>query len=243
MNRFLRCATLLGLTLGLAASHLPAEAQAPALATEDSKTIYAIGLAIAQNLGQFSFSEDEVKVLSAGLVDGVLKHPAQVKLEEYGPKIQAFAQARIAVAAEKEKTASTDFLAKEAAKPGAVKSDSGLIYTEVAPGTGASPKATDSVTVNYKGTLRDGTVFDSSYDRGEPASFRLDGVIKCWTEGVQKMKVGGKARLVCPAAIAYGDRGAGGTIPPGAALVFEVELISIAENKTEAPAPPPAPKN
>jgi len=109
-----------------------------------------------------------------------------------------------------------------------VKTASGLGYTELKPGTGPSPSATDKVKVNYRGTLTDGKEFDSSYKRGQPAEFPLNRVIPCWTEGVQKMKVGGKAKLTCPAAIAYGDRGTpGGPIPPGATLIFEIELLSI----------------
>jgi len=121
-----------------------------------------------------------------------------------------------------------DPLAAAAAEPGAVRSESGLVYRSLREGTGASPLAIDVVRVHYRGTLMDGKEFDSSYKRGSPASFPLTRVIKCWTEGVQKMKVGGKAQLTCPASIAYGDRGAGGgEIPPGATLRFEVELLGI----------------
>ncbi len=123
--------------------------------------------------------------------------------------------------------ASKAYLEKAAAEPGAVKTSSGLIYKELRAGTGPSPKPTDSVTVNYKGTLVNGTEFDSSYKRNEPATFPLNRVIPCWTEGVQKMKEGGKAQLVCPSAIAYGDRGAPPDIPGGATLIFEVELLKI----------------
>jgi len=103
----------------------------------------------------------------------------------------------------------------------------GLTYKSVREGTGASPTATDAVRVNYRGTLMDGTEFDSSYKRNEPATFPLNRVIPCWTQGVQRMKVGGKAELVCPPELAYGERGAGGTIPPNATLRFEVELLAI----------------
>jgi FKBP-type peptidyl-prolyl cis-trans isomerase FkpA len=111
--------------------------------------------------------------------------------------------------------------------PAAVTTASGLVYQSLKEGSGASPKASDVVRVHYRGTLTDGKEFDSSYKRGQPAEFPLNGVIKCWTEGVQMMKPGGKARLTCPPAIAYGERGAGGVIPPNATLVFEVELIDI----------------
>ena len=108
-----------------------------------------------------------------------------------------------------------------------VTTASGLVYESLKEGTGDSPKATDTVKVHYKGMFLDGKEFDSSYKRGEPTSFPLNGVIPCWTEGVQRMKAGGKAKLICPPAIAYGARGAGGVIPPNATLNFEVELISI----------------
>ncbi len=112
--------------------------------------------------------------------------------------------------------------------PAATTTASGLAYLSVKDGTGASPKASDTVKVHYRGTLTDGREFDSSYKRGTPLEFQLKGVIKCWTEGVQLMKVGGKARLTCPPAIAYGERGAGGVIPPNATLNFEIELLGIA---------------
>ena len=121
----------------------------------------------------------------------------------------------------------TDPLARAAAEKGAVVTPSGLVYRSLKDGTGASPAATDTVKVHYRGTLVDGREFDSSHKRGEPASFPLNRVIKCWTEGVQRMKVGGKARLTCPAAIAYGERGAGSDIPPNTVLHFEVDLLGI----------------
>lgn len=120
-----------------------------------------------------------------------------------------------------------DPLAAAAAEPGAVRSETGLIFRSLRDGAGPSPVAIDIVRVHYRGTLTNGTEFDSSYKRGTPASFPLTRVIKCWTEGVQKMKVGGKALLTCPASIAYGDKGAGDVIPPGATLRFEVELLAI----------------
>ena len=126
-----------------------------------------------------------------------------------------------------EKKAGQAYLDKAAAEKGATRTTSGLIITTLKPGTGASPKATDRVKVHYHGTLTDGTVFDSSVQRGEPIVLPLNGVIRCWTEGVQMMKVGGKSRFVCPADLAYGERGAPPRIKPGATLVFEVELLEI----------------
>lgn len=119
------------------------------------------------------------------------------------------------------------FLEKAAKEPGAIKTESGLVYSELRPGTGPSPTATDTVTVNYRGTLIDGTEFDSSYKNNQPVPLALNQVIPCWREGVQKMKVGGKSKLVCPADLAYGEQGSPPVIPPGATLVFEIELLAI----------------
>lgn len=115
---------------------------------------------------------------------------------------------------------------------GAIRTESGLVYRSLADGKGASPTATDTVRVHYRGTFVDGKEFDSSYKRNEPTEFPLNRVIKCWTEGVAKMKVGGKAKLTCPPSIAYGERGAGGVIPPNATLQFEVELLAIVGSAT-----------
>ena len=197
------------------------------LDTEEKKTLYALGVAVGQNLAQFQLTAEELRVVQQGLADMALKVEPKVDMQEYGPKLQGFAKARMSKVAEVEKTAGAEFLEAQAAMDGAMRKESGLIITEMTAGTGASPSATDRVTVHYHGTLRDGTVFDSSVDRGEPATFGLNRVIPCWTEGVQLMKVGGKSRLVCPPDIAYGDGGGPG-IPGGATLVFEVELIEIA---------------
>ena len=125
--------------------------------------------------------------------------------------------------------AQSDALKTAAAEAGAVTTDTGLVYRSLKDGSGAAPSAADTVKVHYRGTLVDGTEFDSSIKRGQPAEFPLNRVIKCWTEGVQRMKVGGTAKLTCPAAIAYGERGTpGGPIPPNATLTFEVELLGIA---------------
>lgn len=125
-------------------------------------------------------------------------------------------------------SAQQDVIDKAAIEKGAVKTESGMVYRSLTDGKGASPKETDVVRVHYKGTFPDGKEFDSSYKRGEPAEFPLNRVIKCWTEGVQRMKVGGKAKLTCPPSLAYGEKGAGGgAIPPNATLQFEVELLGI----------------
>ena len=126
-----------------------------------------------------------------------------------------------------EPAANRAYLEKAAAEPGAIRTPSGLVYKELRAGTGTSPTAMDTVKVHYKGTLVNGTEFDSSYKRNEPISFGLRQVIPCWTEGVQKMKVGGKSQLVCPAAIGYGERGMPPDIPGGSTLIFEIELLGI----------------
>jgi FKBP-type peptidyl-prolyl cis-trans isomerase FkpA/FKBP-type peptidyl-prolyl cis-trans isomerase FklB len=200
------------------------------LKTDDDKTLYALGLAMSQNLGPFHLSARELDLVKAGLDDGVLGREKRVDLETFGPKIDAYMKGRMAAGAADEKKASGAFLAKAAVGPGAEKTSSGLIYTEIKAGSGASPKPTDTVKVHYTGRLTDGTVFDSSVERGEPISIALTGVIKCWVEGVQKMRVGGKATLVCPSDLAYGDRGRPPQIKPGATLVFDVELLEIVKN-------------
>jgi len=195
--------------------------------TDEQKTLYALGLTINQSLGSFNLSEAELDLVKSGISDGVLKRTPKVELKTFSPKIQQLQQARVSVISDAEKKAGAAFLTKAAAESGAKKTESGAILTTIKEGQGPMPKATDTVKVHYHGTLTDGTVFDSSVKRGEPATFGLNQVIKCWTEGVQQMKVGSKSKLVCPSTIAYGDKGAPPMIKPGATLVFEVELLEI----------------
>lgn len=208
-----------------AAKPKPAADAAPALTTDEEKTIYALGLAMHQTLTQFDLTPAELAIVKKALSDAAAGKPA-IDLATWRPKIEAMAKARSGRVTERQKTVSKAYSAKAAAEPGAIKCDSGLIYREVKAGTGPSPKAADTVKVHYRGTLVDGTEFDSSYKRNQPAEFPLNGVIKCWTEGVQKMKVGGKSVLVCPSDIAYGDAGRP-SIPGGATLIFEIELLGI----------------
>lgn len=203
------------------------------LETEEEKTLYALGVVVTSNtLIAFKgdFSEAEVAVIEKGFGDGLIQAPPQVEMEVYGPKLNEYLQQRLGQAtarqAERERTKGRAFLEQAAAEVGAVRTESGLVYRELRLGTGPSPKLTDKVRVHYQGSLIDGRVFDSSVQRGEPAVFPLSDVIRGWQEGVQRMRVGGKARLVIPPELAYGDQQVG-SIPPGSTLVFEVELLGI----------------
>ena len=204
-------------------------AAAPEPKTEEQKTLYALGLAMSGGLAPFKLSEAELEMVEAGLADGVLNRKRKVDVEAYLPKVQALQRTRLALAADAEKKAGKAYLDNAAKEKGVTRTASGLLYSTIKDGAGASPKATDVVTVHYHGTLTNGTVFDSSVQRAQPASFNLKQVIPCWTEGLQRMKVGEKARLVCPSDLAYGDRGRPPQIPPGATLTFEVELLDIAK--------------
>lgn len=196
------------------------------LDTDEHKTLYALGVALGSNIEEFDLTPAELAYVSAGMSDVIGGEPYRVDMEVYGARIQGLANERMAATAAVEKEASMAFAEEMAKEPGAERFDSGLILIPEVEGTGDSPGPTDTVRVHYHGTLRDGTVFDSSVDRGEPISFPLNGVIACWTEGLQKMKVGGKAKLICPSEIAYGPNGTG-PIPGGATLAFDVELLGI----------------
>jgi len=210
------------------AAGLSLSASAQALKTDDEKSLYAIGYLVgSRNLAPLSLKPNELEIVKRGLSDGAAGKKAQVEPESQMEKVNAFAQSRSSAGADKEKVAGREFADKAAKEPGATKVPSGLVYKTLTAGNGPSPAPTDKVKVNYEGRLTNGTVFDSSYKRGQPAEFGLNQVIKCWTEGVQKMKVGEKARLVCPSDIAYGDHGHPPTIPGGATLVFDVELLGI----------------
>jgi FKBP-type peptidyl-prolyl cis-trans isomerase FkpA len=196
------------------------------LDNDESKTIYALGLSIGHTIEQFNLTPAELEIVKQGMTDNMAKKPA-ADIEVYGPKIDDLLKGRRAKLAESEKGKAKAYEDKMAAVAGAQRTPSGLIYKDITVGTGASPKDSDIVKVNYKGTLTDGTEFDSSAKHNNtPLEIPLGGVIPCWTEGVQKMKVGGKAQLICPAAIAYGDAGSP-PVPPGATLTFEIELLGI----------------
>jgi FKBP-type peptidyl-prolyl cis-trans isomerase FklB len=223
------------------------------------KASYVIGLNLGKSLKTNDIQANTDLILK-GLRDGLSGGQALLTEEEMQATMQSFQQqvmaqqeAKKKVQGDKNKTEGEAFLAKNKARPGVKTTASGLQYEVLTEGTGPTPKATDTVTVNYKGTLMDGTTFDSSYDRHEPATFVLNQVIPGWTEGVQLMKVGSKYKFYIPAALGYAERGAGNVIGPNAPLVFEVELVSIGqptapaaasgEAKPQAVTPkPPGPK-
>jgi len=198
-----------------------------ALETENQKTLYAIGMIISNQLQTFALSEEELAPIVQGMMDGIKGEPSQVDMGIYEAKINDLVAERSAIVAAKEAAASNSYLEQFESDESIVKTASGALVKMLEEGTGETPGAADTVMVHYEGTLIDGTVFDSSLSRGSPATFPLSGVIPCWTEGLQKIKVGGKAQLICPANTAYGERGVPPKIGPGATLIFEVNLLEI----------------
>jgi FKBP-type peptidyl-prolyl cis-trans isomerase FkpA len=193
----------------------------PKTMSDEQKTLYALGALLSRNLSAFSLTDAEFATVREGFSDGFHHAPAAKEAEASIPQIQALQKDRA-------QKVSDAYLAKAEKAPGAKKTASGLVYVSVKEGSGPSPKATDTVKVTYEGRLTDGTVFDSSKNApGGTASFRLNGVIACWTEAAQLMKTGGKARIVCPAAIAYGARQVGPKIAPNSTLEFDIELLEI----------------
>ena len=232
---------LLGWTIALAAPALAADSAAPA--NKKDKVSYSIGMDIGTSLKRqgLDLNPDE---LAAGLKDSLSGGKTKMTSDEVKQvltdlqqELQAKAKEHAEQMSEKNKKDGEAFLAENKKKSGVKTLPSGLQYKVITEGKGASPKETDTVTTNYKGTLIDGTEFDSSYKRGEPATFPVNGVIKGWTEALQLMKVGSKWQLFIPPDLAYGPRGAGQVIGPNATLVFEVELVSIGEKK-DAPKTP-----
>jgi FKBP-type peptidyl-prolyl cis-trans isomerase len=203
----------------------PASAQDPKKQDEE-KALYGVGLALANNLEVFALSPAELETVIKGLRDGVAHKPRFTPDEKLNASINELARSRKSAADAKEAAAGPEYLKKMAAAPGATKTASGAIVISQKAGGGATPAPTDKVKVHYVGKFIDGREFDSSYKRNAPAEFPLNGVIKCWTEALQAMKVGGKATVVCPSDIAYGPQGRPG-IPGNAVLTFDVELLDI----------------
>jgi FKBP-type peptidyl-prolyl cis-trans isomerase FklB len=208
-------------------------ADVPELKTDKEKISYSIGMDIGGNLKRGSVEVDP-DLLARGLKDSygggktiLTEDQARQTLEDFQKTLMAKQAETMKILSEKNKADGEKFLAENAKKEGVKVLPSGLQYKEITPGTGKSPKADDTVTTHYKGTLIDGTEFDSSYKRGQPATFPVSGVIPGWTEALQLMKEGAKWQLFVPPDLAYGERGAGQVIGPNATLIFEVELLTV----------------
>jgi FKBP-type peptidyl-prolyl cis-trans isomerase FklB len=226
------------------------EEKSPQLKDQNDKVSYSIGVNIGMNLSKAKVSVNP-EILAAGIKDAIAGKP-QLTEEQRKEVMTAFEkdmQEKQKAAAEKNAAEGAKFLEENKKKEGVKTTASGLQYKVIKAGSGPQPKATDIVTVSYRGTLIDGTEFDSSYKRGEPATFPLNGVIKGWTEGVQLMKVGSKYQFFIPSNLAYGDRAVGPDITPNSTLIFEVELLRVkppeggaASPAPQAPAASPSPK-
>jgi FKBP-type peptidyl-prolyl cis-trans isomerase FklB len=227
----------------LLALPLFAQDKSAPLKDQKDKVSYSIGLNVGFNLSKQKIAVN-TDALSAGIKDALAGKP-QMTEAEVKETMSAFEKDMMEKQkAEGEKNAAdgVKFLEDNKKKDGVKSTASGLQYKSLKEGTGVQPKATDTVTVNYRGTLTDGTEFDSSYKRNEPATFPLNGVIKGWTEGLQLMKKGSKYQFFIPAALAYGERSPGAGIPPNSTLIFEVELLEVKPGAEAAASPAPSAK-
>jgi FKBP-type peptidyl-prolyl cis-trans isomerase len=199
--------------------------------SEDDKTFYSMGVLMGSRLQTVDLKENEMNMIVQGLKDSAKgQENKDIDIAAYRGKVQSIFRARMQKNNDKYKKEGKDFLEKFVSSDGGQKTKTGIGYKVLKPGSGAKPKASDTVEVHYHGTLIDGKVFDSSVERKKKISFPLNRVIKCWTEGMQLVGVGGKIRLVCPSELAYGDQGAPPKIPGGSTLVFDVELFSIKDD-------------
>ena len=219
--------------------------KSPQLKDQKDKVSYSIGMQIGFNLARQKVDINP-DILAAGIKDSLANKPQLTpdQVKEVMAQFEKDMEQKQKDLGEKNKTAGTKFLEENKTKPGVKTTASGLQYKVEKEGTGPQPKPTDMVTVNYRGTLIDGTEFDSSYKRGQPATFPVNGVIKGWTEALQLMKKGAKYQLFIPSSLAYGERAMGPDIGPNSTLIFEVELMDVKPPPTPAPpgsakAPPP----
>jgi len=235
MKRFILISAAFLLTLPLFAQE-----KSPPLKDQKDKVSYSIGINIGSNLARQNV-EINPDALIAGVKDGIAGKPqlTQDQIKEVMTAFEKDMQEKQKAAGEKSAAEGTKFLEENKKKEGVKTTASGLQYKVLKEGTGAQPKATDTVKVNYRGTLINGKEFDSSYKRGEPVTFPLNGVIKGWTEGLQLMKTGAKYQLFVPPALAYGERAVGADLPANSTLIFEVELLEAKPAPPPAAAPPP----
>ncbi|NIM01399.1 MAG: FKBP-type peptidyl-prolyl cis-trans isomerase [Acidobacteria bacterium] len=244
MRRFLTLALCLAVFACLTPAPAAEEAKSAEpvkLETDDQKILYAVGQALGRNIMTLEFTAEEMVYVTAGLNEGASGAEPRIDMTVYGPMLDTTMRTRMNEITQKERDASQTYCDTMAQEEGAEKLASGMVFRSIAAGDGTQPTATDTVKVHYHGTLRDGTVFDSTRGK-DPAEFNVGGVIPCFSEGLQKLKVGGKAKLTCPSEIAYGDRGRPGSIKPGAALTFEIELVEvIAAAPAEEPGTSPVP--
>jgi FKBP-type peptidyl-prolyl cis-trans isomerase FkpA len=196
------------------------------LKTDQERMFYYLGTALSANVKPLALDDAEIDIVVRGMREALSGEAPKMDDAIYGAMLNELAQERMLVGAAQERIASEAYVAEMAKEDGAIQTESGIVIVEIRAGTGKSPTAASTVKANYHGTLRNGTVFDSSVDRGQPLTISLGNVIPCWTESIQTMKEGGKSKVTCPSDTAYGDR-ISGPIPGGSALTFEVELLEV----------------
>lgn len=223
MNRYYGWMVVLALAAGGCA-----KPESKAL-TEEERTLYALGAALANNLRELNLTPEERRVVLAGFDEASAGQAPRVDVAAEMPRIQTLHMKRQEAALAERRKEGAAFIARQAEESGAVKSDTGLVYRELKAGEGRQPGEHDTVTVHYEGTLIDGKVVDSSRKRGKPTQFRVNGVVACWKEALLKMHAGGRSQIVCPPDLAYGDGGSPPAIPPGATLKFDIELLEVAK--------------
>jgi FKBP-type peptidyl-prolyl cis-trans isomerase FkpA len=212
--------------------------------TEDDKVVFAVGEILSGSVKPFAFTEHEMQLVQQGFEAGMHGKKTGVDADSYRPQIQTLLTSRVTKGVATAKAAGQTYRSQASAAKGATTTPSGLIMTTLQAGSGPSPTPDDSVKVQYEGRLIDGTVFDSSKQHGQPMTFKVSGVVPCWSEALQHMSVGAKAKLVCPPELAYGDRGSPPQIPGGSTLVFDVELMAVEKapvSAAPAPTTPDAP--
>lgn len=204
-----------------------AGAAGESLPNAEARSLYTLGQLISRTLDGFSLNEQELEWVKSGIDDGVLGRASKVDLAAEAEGLTTLQADRRAATLQRERSAGTAYLAAVAKTPGVERLESGLIIESLRAGSGERPSALDHVSVHYEGRLIDGTLFESSRSRGTPATLPVRGVIACWSEALQKMRVGSRSRITCPAELAYGERGSPPAVKPGATLVFEIELLGV----------------